>query len=196
MSVTNARRACATWKDVSKQRLDRQWRLPYQARHHRSGSSSKRRHKVRTSAPSDDRCASINNIGRNWHVAKFTRTRRNGHNVARASHSPHVTYYVRRWSKFVGSFVHRGMFHAEVGVRGTYGYLGRDSSLHGDVTGKFWTRLTRRGFVNTRSVQKIRGLFELRGSSWFQENPLHVAGFVQISWLKRRFPVADIFICW
>ena len=33
----------------------------------------------------------------------------------------------------------------------------------------------------TRSVQKIRGLFELRGSSWFQENPVGVARFVQIS---------------
>ena len=33
----------------------------------------------------------------------------------------------------------------------------------------------------TRSIQKIRGLFELRGSSWFQENPLGVARFVQIS---------------
>ena len=33
----------------------------------------------------------------------------------------------------------------------------------------------------TRSVRKIRGLFELRGSSWFQENPLGVARFVQIS---------------
>ena len=49
---------------------------------------------------------------------------------------------------------------------------------------------------DTKSVQKIRGLFELRGSSWFQENPLGVARFVQINWLKRRFPVADIFICW
>ena len=48
----------------------------------------------------------------------------------------------------------------------------------------------------TRSVQKIRGLFELRGSSWFQDNPLGVARFVQINWLKPRFPVADIFICW
>ena len=33
---------------------------------------------------------------------------------------------------------------------------------------------------DTRSAQKIRGLFELRGSSWFQENPLGVARFVQI----------------
>ena len=49
---------------------------------------------------------------------------------------------------------------------------------------------------NTRSVQKIRELFELRGSNWFQENQLGVARFVQNSWLKRRFPVADIFICW
>ena len=48
----------------------------------------------------------------------------------------------------------------------------------------------------TRLVQKIRGLFELRGSSWFQENPLDFARFVQISWIKRRFPVADIVICW
>ena len=34
---------------------------------------------------------------------------------------------------------------------------------------------------HTRSVQKIRELYELRGSSWIQENPLHVARFVQIS---------------
>ena len=33
---------------------------------------------------------------------------------------------------------------------------------------------------HTRSVHKIRELFELRGSSWFQENPLGVARFVQI----------------
>ena len=32
----------------------------------------------------------------------------------------------------------------------------------------------------TRCVQKIRGLFELRGSSWFQGNPLGVARFEQI----------------
>ena len=32
-----------------------------------------------------------------------------------------------------------------------------------------------------RSVQKIRGLFELRGSNWFQEIPLGVARFVQIN---------------
>ena len=32
----------------------------------------------------------------------------------------------------------------------------------------------------TRSLQKIRGLFELRGSSWFQEKPRGVARFVQI----------------
>ena len=37
-----------------------------------------------------------------------------------------------------------------------------------------------RKFLSTRSVQKIRGLFELRGSSWLQENPLGVARFVQI----------------
>ena len=47
----------------------------------------------------------------------------------------------------------------------------------------------------TRSVQKILGLLELRGSSWFQGNPLGAASFVLISWLKR-FSVADIFICW
>ena len=34
---------------------------------------------------------------------------------------------------------------------------------------------------HTRSVQKMRGLFELRGSSWFQKNPFGVARFVQIS---------------
>ena len=28
---------------------------------------------------------------------------------------------------------------------------------------------------------KIRGLFELRESSWFRENPLGVASFVQLS---------------
>ena len=50
--------------------------------------------------------------------------------------------------------------------------------------------------LHKRSVQKIRGLFESRGQSWSQENPLGVARFVQISWLNRRFPVADIFICW
>ena len=33
----------------------------------------------------------------------------------------------------------------------------------------------------TRSVQKIRGLFELRGSSWFQEDPLGIVRFVQIN---------------
>ena len=35
--------------------------------------------------------------------------------------------------------------------------------------------------INTRSVQKIRRFFELRGSSWFQENPLGVARYAQIS---------------
>ena len=41
-------------------------------------------------------------------------------------------------------------------------------------------------FLVTNSVlvyevcSKILGLFELRGSSWFQENPLGVARFVQI----------------
>ena len=34
---------------------------------------------------------------------------------------------------------------------------------------------------NTRSVQKTRGLFELRGSGWFQENPLGIARLAQIS---------------
>ncbi|XP_076355647.1 uncharacterized protein LOC143249527 isoform X5 [Tachypleus tridentatus] len=34
---------------------------------------------------------------------------------------------------------------------------------------------------STRAVQKIRRLFELRGSSWFQGNPLGVARFAQIS---------------
>ena len=33
---------------------------------------------------------------------------------------------------------------------------------------------------NARSVQKILGLFELRGSSWFHDNPLGVTRFVQI----------------
>ena len=33
----------------------------------------------------------------------------------------------------------------------------------------------------TRSVQKIHGLFELRDSSWFQENPLGVASVLQIN---------------
>ena len=36
-------------------------------------------------------------------------------------------------------------------------------------------------FTFTRSVQKIRRLFELRGLSSFQENPLRVARLVQIS---------------
>ena len=66
---------------------------------------------------------------------------------------------------------------------------------------RFYHTPTKRGTAtksctSTWSVQKIRGLFELRGSSWFQENPLHVARFEQINWLKRRFPIADSFICW
>ena len=45
---------------------------------------------------------------------------------------------------------------------------------------------TIRKFLNqerlyTKSVQKKRGLFELRGSSWFQGNLLAAARFVQIS---------------
>ena len=43
------------------------------------------------------------------------------------------------------------------------------------------TEIDRTNNVFTRSVQKIRGLFELRDSSWFQENPLGVASFVKIS---------------
>ena len=34
--------------------------------------------------------------------------------------------------------------------------------------------------VKYEVCSKIRGLFELRGSSWFQENPLGVVRFVQI----------------
>ena len=46
--------------------------------------------------------------------------------------------------------------------------------------------------MNTRSVQKIRRLFEFRGSIWFQKNSFDVPRFVHISWLKRRFLGAEI----
>ena len=79
----------------------------------------------------------------------------------------------QRVSALPGVRVRNVNFNVEIGVKimKTYEFVLKRCSLRKLI----YTH------THTRSVQKIRELFELRGSNWFRKNPLGVAGFVQVS---------------